>query len=101
MNLIFRPKAWEQFLFWQETDKATVKKINGLIKECQRHPFEGTGKPEPLKRLDTDGWGRDSEKRIIRIYHTTELNRRVLAEEVSDYIEGDRTRSTPVRVGRE
>ena len=60
-----------------------------------------TGKPEPLKRLDTDGWGRDSEKRIIRIYHKTELNRRVLAEEVSDYIEGDRTRSTPVRVGRE
>ena len=56
-----------------------------------------TGKPEPLKRLDIDGGG--SEKRIIRIYHKTELNRRVLAESVSDYIEGDRTRSTPVRGG--
>lgn len=49
MNLLFRPRAWEHFQFWQDTDKATVKKINGLIKECQRHPSEGTGKPEPLK----------------------------------------------------
>ncbi|MES2434313.1 MAG: Txe/YoeB family addiction module toxin [Pseudomonadota bacterium] len=49
MNLVFRPAAWEQFLYWQESDKAVFRKINGLIKACLRHPFEGTGKPEPLK----------------------------------------------------
>lgn len=67
MNLIFRPKAWEQFLFWQDTDKATVKKINGLIKECQRHPFEGTGKPEPLKGDLAGYWSRriDREHRLV------------------------------------
>ena len=45
MNLIFEPTVWEQFQDWPDTDKATLRKINGLIKECLRHPFEGTGKP--------------------------------------------------------
>ena len=67
MNLIFRPKAWEQLLFWQDTDKATVKKINGLIKECQRYPFEGIGKPEPLKGDLAGYWSRriDREHRLV------------------------------------
>lgn len=49
MNVSFRPTAWEQYLLWQASDKAMFKKINRLIEECLRHPFEGTGKPEPLK----------------------------------------------------
>ena len=67
MNLIFRPTAWEQFLFWQAADKATVRKINGLIKECLRHPFEGTGKPEPLKGDLAGCWSRriDREHRLV------------------------------------
>jgi len=49
MNLSFAPKAWDSYLYWQKADKATVKRINTLIKEIQRSPFEGIGKLEPLK----------------------------------------------------
>jgi toxin YoeB len=48
-KLVFSPVAWDQYLFWQGQDKKTLKKINSLIKEMMRTPFEGTGKPEPLK----------------------------------------------------
>ena len=67
MNLLFRPKAWGHFQFWQETDKATVKKINALIKECLRHPYEGTGKPEPLNGDLRGYWSRriDREHRLV------------------------------------
>lgn len=52
---------------WQETDPAIVRKINGLIKECQRHPFSGTGKPEPLKGELAGYWSRriDHEHRLV------------------------------------
>ncbi|MGB1906717.1 MAG: Txe/YoeB family addiction module toxin, partial [Spongiibacter sp.] len=49
MKLIFAEKAWEDYLFWQKTDKQILKRINTLIKEIKREPFEGIGKPEPLK----------------------------------------------------
>ena len=67
MVLIFTENAWGDYLFWQKTDKKIVKKINGLIKEIQRTPFEGTGKPEPL-RYDLAGyWSRriDREHRLV------------------------------------
>ncbi len=75
MNLIFRPRAWEQFQFWQETDKATVKKINALIKECLRHPFEGTGKLEPLSGDLAGYWSRriDREHRLVYLATTDAL----------------------------
>jgi toxin YoeB len=67
VNLLFRPRAWEHFQFWQDTDKATLRKTNGLIKECQRHPLEGTGKPEPLKGDLAGYWSRriDREHRLV------------------------------------
>jgi len=49
VNLTFAPKAWDSYLYWQKTDKAIVKRINTLIKDIQRCPFEGIGKPEALK----------------------------------------------------
>lgn len=49
MNIIFSNQAWEDYLYWNATDKKIFKKINTLIKECQRTPFVGIGKPEPLK----------------------------------------------------
>ncbi len=67
MVLIFTENAWEDYLYWQKIDKKIVKKINGLIKEIQRTPFEGTGKPEPL-RFDLAGyWSRriDREHRLV------------------------------------
>lgn len=49
MKLVFGSTAWDHLLHWREAERATLKKVNGLIKECQRHPHEGIGKPEPLK----------------------------------------------------
>lgn len=55
MKLIFMNLAWEDYLFWQHQDKSVLKKINALIKEIERSPFEGSGKPEPLK-YNLAGW---------------------------------------------
>jgi len=74
MNLTFAPKAWESYLYWQKTDKAIVKRINTLIKDIQRNPFEGIGKPEPLKHALSGFWSRriNDEHRIV--YTVTEDN---------------------------
>lgn len=71
MNLVFRPVAWEQFLYWQATDKAMVRKINGLIRECLRHPFAGTGKPEPLKGDLAGFWSRRIDREHRLVYRAT------------------------------
>lgn len=55
MKIIFLSPAWEDYLYWQATDKTVLKKINSIIKEIARTPFEGIGKPEPLKH-DLAGW---------------------------------------------
>jgi len=74
MNLTFAPKAWDSYLYWQKTDKAIVKRINALIKDIQRSPFEGIGKPEPLKYALSGFWSRriNDEHRIV--YKVTEDN---------------------------
>lgn len=67
MKIIFHPNAWEDYCYWQNENKKILKKINHLIKEIQRTPFEGEGKPEPLK-FDLSGfWSRriDQEHRIV------------------------------------
>jgi toxin YoeB len=67
MKLAFLEDAWEDYLYWSQTDKATIKKINQLLKECMREPFSGIGKPEPLK-FDMSGcWSRriTSEHRLV------------------------------------
>jgi len=48
MRLIFSNKAWDDYLYWQQTDRQVLKKINNLIKDIKRDPFDGIGKPEPL-----------------------------------------------------
>lgn len=67
MIVSFDPLAWEAYVHWQSQDKATLRKINTLIKECQRHPFEGTGKPEPLKGELSGFWSRriNREHRLV------------------------------------
>lgn len=71
MNVTFKPTAWEQYAYWQTTDKATFKKINNLIKECQRRPFEGTGKPEPLKGNFSGYWSRRINREHRLVYKVT------------------------------
>lgn len=55
MKISFDRNGWEDYLHWQVHDRKLLLKINGLIKECTRTPFTGTGKPEPL-RGDLAGW---------------------------------------------
>ena len=66
-DIIFAPNAWEEFLEWQVENKQIFKKINELIKDIVRNPFEGLGKPEPLKHELADYWSRriDKEHRIV------------------------------------
>lgn len=54
----FAESAWEDYLYWQTQDKKTLKKINALLKDIQRSPFEGEGKPEPLKNNKSGMWSR-------------------------------------------
>ena len=49
MNISFTENAWADHLYWQKMDKKLVKRVNELIKDIKRNPFEGLGKPEPLK----------------------------------------------------
>ncbi|MCF6212247.1 MAG: Txe/YoeB family addiction module toxin [Gammaproteobacteria bacterium] len=67
MILIFSDHAWNDYQYWQKTDKKMVKRINSLIKDIQRLPFEGIGKPEPLKHALSGYWSRriNDEHRII------------------------------------
>lgn len=67
MTLIFSENAWNDYLYWQKTDKKVLKRINQLISDIQRSPFEGIGKPEPLKHALSGYWSRriDSEHRIV------------------------------------
>ncbi|MEY4718419.1 MAG: hypothetical protein RL563_1037 [Pseudomonadota bacterium] len=67
MKLIFSSIAWENYLYWQETDKKRLKRINLLISDIQRHPYEGIGKPEPLKHGLAGYLSRriDDEHRIV------------------------------------
>ncbi|WP_445620500.1 Txe/YoeB family addiction module toxin [Kushneria sp. Sum13] len=67
MKLLFSENAWEDYLYWQKTDKKVLSRINKLIKEIQRQPFEGVGKPEPLKHGFSGYWSRriNDEHRIV------------------------------------
>lgn len=67
MKLIFSDNAWEDYLYWQETDRKILRRINSLINEIKRSPFEGIGKPEPLKHALSGCWSRriNEEHRIV------------------------------------
>ncbi|MBL9083367.1 MAG: Txe/YoeB family addiction module toxin [Planctomycetales bacterium] len=67
MTLVFSEQAWEDYLHWQATDKAILRRINALIKETMRTPFEGIGKPEPLRHALAGYWSRriTDEHRIV------------------------------------
>lgn len=75
MEIIFMSPAWEDYLFWQKTDKKSLKRINELIRNCQRTPFEGIGKPEPLRGNLSGWWSRriDHEHRLVYRYENYKL----------------------------
>ena len=67
MKLCFVDESWEDYLYWQKTDKKILGRINKLIKEIARTPYDGIGKPEPLKHKYRGFWSRriDGEHRLI------------------------------------
>lgn len=67
MKLSFSSQAWQDYLYWQKTDKAMLKRINLLIKDTARQPFEGIGKPEQLKYGLSGYWSRriNDEHRFV------------------------------------
>lgn len=67
LDLIFSDNAWEDYLHWQKTDRKMLRRINALIREIKRNPFEGIGKPEPLKHALSGYWSRriTDEHRIV------------------------------------
>ncbi|MCK3655810.1 toxin YoeB [Pasteurellaceae bacterium Macca] len=76
---VFTDNGWQDYLYWQDTDKKMLKRINTLIKEIERTPFSGIGKPEPLKHNLTGFWSRriDSEHRLV--YAVTQDEIQILA----------------------
>ena len=67
MPIKWADRAWDDYLWWQQNDKAKVRRINELIRDIQRNPFEGLGKPEPLKHALSGWWSRriDGEHRLV------------------------------------
>jgi toxin YoeB len=67
VNVVFSEHAWQEYLVWQKTDRRMAKRINALIREIQRTPFEGIGKPERLQHALSGYWSRrlTDEHRIV------------------------------------
>jgi len=67
VKIIFSAQSWEDYLYWQQTDKQILKRINGLIKDIFRNPNQGKGKPEPLRHAISGYWSRriNDEHRIV------------------------------------
>lgn len=72
MLLSWAADAWDDYLYWQTTDKKTLKRINGLIRDIERQPFEGLGKPEPLKHQWTGYWSRRIDREHRLVYKVTD-----------------------------
>lgn len=79
MKLIFSELAWEDYLHWQKRDKKILSRINALIKVIQRTPFEGVGKPEPLKHALLGYWSRRIDE-THRIVYTVKGNAILIAQ---------------------
>lgn len=67
MNLLWTPRGWSDYLFWLANDRVVLMKINSLIEDSMRHPFQGLGKPEPLRGEYAGWWSRriNGEHRLV------------------------------------
>lgn len=72
MKLVFSDHAWDDYLFWQRTDRKILKRINALLEATKRSPFEGIGKPEPLKHALSGYWSRRINDEHRFVYRITE-----------------------------
>lgn len=76
MKSVFVDESWEDYIYWQNTDKKKLKRINELLKDISRNPFDGIGKPEPLKHKYSGFWSRriDDEHRLIYRHENNEIH---------------------------
>jgi toxin YoeB len=72
MKLIFPENAWKDYLYWQKTDKKVLHRIKKLIKDTQREPFEGAGKPESLEHSLAGYWSRRINEEHRMVYESTD-----------------------------
>ena len=75
MKIAFSKNAWDDYLFWQQNDKKILRRINDLIKDTIRSPYEGIGKPEPLKHVLAGYWSRriTDEHRMVYKFENESL----------------------------
>jgi len=74
MNITFTNDSWNEYLYWQKTDKQVLKKINQLLNDIKRTPFSGIGKPEPLKYELAGCWSRRITNEHRLVYEVTEYS---------------------------
>ncbi|SFP43000.1 Txe/YoeB family addiction module toxin [Hydrogenimonas thermophila] len=74
MNITFTNDSWNEYLYWQKTDKQILKKINQLLNDIKRTPFSGIGKPEPLKFELSGCWSRRITNEHRLVYEVTEYS---------------------------
>ncbi|WP_404297365.1 Txe/YoeB family addiction module toxin [Halomonas sp.] len=72
MMLSWASQAWEDYLYWQSRDKKTLKRVNTLIKDIQRQPFDGLGDPEPLRHQWSGYWSRRIDREHRLVYRVTD-----------------------------
>lgn len=78
-SVLFSPHAWDDYIFWQGQDRKTLKRINQLIRESQRSPFEGIGKPEPLLGNLAGFWSRRIDESNRLVYEVTDDSLNIIA----------------------
>lgn len=72
MKIVFSERAWDDYLYWQTQDRKMLHRINQLIRDCQRDPFSGTGKPKPLKHALAGYWSRRITDEHRMVYKVTD-----------------------------
>ncbi len=72
MKLVFSERAWDDYLYWQASDAKILVRLNGLIRECKRTSFAGTGKPEPLRGQLSGWWSRRLTQEHRLVYRAAE-----------------------------
>ncbi len=79
MRVLFTEQAWNDYLYWQKNDKRILKRVNELIRDTQRSPFDGIGKPEPLKHQLQGFWSRRINDEHRLVYEVEDNDLRIVA----------------------
>ena len=79
MNKVWSDDAWEEYIAWQMQDKKILKRINLLLKDVERHPFEGIGKPEPLRGELSGFWSRRIDEKNRLLYRVSRDSLEILS----------------------